>query len=133
VLRQRQDVRQSLSQGRVEIIDLRGVGAQAAEDTDPRRSADGLLAVRAFKQQALAGEAVDVGRNDLLFAVAVELRAQVVNGDKQDVGFVDSGGSDKCRHGGGGSGRYGKETSARKLLLFHHHPQRTIILISATA
>ena len=47
-----------------------------------------MLAVGASERHALFGDAIDVGTVDIVASVATQFGAQVVNDDKEDIGFL---------------------------------------------
>lgn len=65
-----------------QVVDAGGVGACAGEEAGAAGGTDGLLAVGAVKNDAGGSDAVDVRGVDVGAAVAVEFRAQVVDGDE---------------------------------------------------
>ena len=75
-----------------ELPGPRRVGPPAAEERVPRRRAERLLDVGPREAQGLAGEAAQVRRDDVVAAVAGQLRTQVVADDDEHVALPDVGG-----------------------------------------
>ncbi len=85
MLRQRHAIRLRIAEVRVEVPDLRRVGAQAGQNGRARRTAHRLGAVSAVENDAASREAVDVRRLRMLHAIAANVRPQVIDGDEEDV------------------------------------------------
>ena len=79
------DVWQCDAEVRLQVPDAGSVGTFAGHDRRARGGAHGLLAISAVEHHAAFGEAVEVRRFDDGVAVAAQLRAQVIDGDEQDV------------------------------------------------
>ena len=62
-------------------------GVLAGEQAGPGSSAHRHLAIGPVKQQSLPGYPVNIRRNHLRISVAIQLRAQVIHGNKKDVGL----------------------------------------------
>ena len=62
----------------------RGIGRAPREERRPAGAADGELRVGAVEQQRAASESVEVGRLDVLLAIASDLRAEVIDDYQQD-------------------------------------------------
>jgi hypothetical protein len=77
-LRQRDDIRQSIAEMAVEVIDLRGIGPATGEHGGAAGIAERDLIVGAVKAHAAGREAVDVRR------VRAVVR-EIVDGDENDV------------------------------------------------
>ena len=69
-----------------EVDDLGRGGIAAQEERDAGRIAERELAVRPLEADALAGQAVQVGRLDDSVAVAADPRIEIIHGNEQHVG-----------------------------------------------
>ena len=85
MLRQGNDVRNLLAEIGVVLDHADSVRTSAGHQTGSRRTANRLLAIRAFEQQAISSEGVQVRRDCDLRSVAAELWAQVVRCYKKDI------------------------------------------------
>ena len=86
MLGERDDVGRGLAEVLVEVPDADRVGAAAAEKGLARRIADGLLTIGARERRAAGGEPVEVRRDRRRITIAAEVHAEVVDGDKENVG-----------------------------------------------
>lgn len=94
MLRQSDGIRHGVAEVRHQIPHLGGVGPGAGKQARTRWRADGLLAVGAQERHSLFRNTVDVRRQDGLGAIAAEFRAQIVDGDEENVrplGLGESG------------------------------------------
>jgi hypothetical protein len=90
VLIQRQDIRNMVEHG-VPLIHFGVDRAVATHEAGARRHANGHLAIGALKQQALVGQSIYIGRLNLCCAIAAELRPQIVNRYKKNIGLTSNG------------------------------------------
>lgn len=74
-----------LTHGGFEIPAAGGLRTKSGHEAGAGGSADGDLTVGALEEGAAGGEGVDMGGEDLFFAVAIELGAEVVDRDEEDV------------------------------------------------
>ena len=82
VLRQRDHLRHGLAKVGLQIVYLCCIGPQAGHQAGARGRADRLLAVGPIKDHPRPGQSVDVGRQDVVFAVAAQFGSQVVYGNE---------------------------------------------------
>lgn len=116
VLRQRHHRRHHAAEIAADVFDAGGRRPAAGHQADPRRTAQGLLAIRAFKERAARGDTIDVGRLHRA-AVAPQLGPQVIDGDEQHVGPLSSGEGGDGTEGGGeahGGSRFSRGGRARR-------------------
>ena len=90
VLWEREGVGVLLSHGGFEIPTTGRLRSQAGHETGAGGAADCDLAVGALEEGAARGEGIDVGRMDVFVTVAVELRAEVIDCDEEDVELFGS-------------------------------------------
>lgn len=90
-----QGIRILLPHGRFEVPAASRLRPQSGHETGAGGSANGDLAVGAFEKGAARGEGVDVWGVDGFVPVATELRAEVVDGDEEDVHPLCGNGTDK--------------------------------------
>jgi hypothetical protein len=69
-------------------VEARAGGKDSRHQTRPRPHADRNLAIGAVETHALRGELVEVRSFDLRAAVTPEFRAQIVDGNEEDVGLL---------------------------------------------
>ena len=86
MLGQGHDVRVYVTKIRVVLNDLDRVRTCPGHETGPRWTADRLLTVGPLKEQTLLCQSVEIRRNRKLRAITAQFRAQIVNGNKQDIG-----------------------------------------------
>ena len=88
MLGKRHDVGERVAEVSDEIPNLGGIRASAGEQAGARGRADGLLAIRAIEGDALFRDAVEVRTLHVVRAIGPELGAEVVDGDKEDIGPI---------------------------------------------
>lgn len=88
VLRHRYRIGYRRSKFGIQIPDPCGVGAHSRHHAHSRWIADGELTICSLKSQARSGQPIEIGRQHFFHTIAPQFPAQVIHGNKQDIGLV---------------------------------------------